>query len=45
MEKKIEEYLKDTTKTYFIVAGAGHMIGPKGIVSLLTAKGFKVKQM
>ena len=45
MENKIEEYLNDTTKTYFVVAGAGHMVGDKGIISLLIAKGYKVKQL
>jgi len=45
MEMKIEEYLKDETKTYFVVAGAAHMVGPKGVVSLLIANGYKVKQM
>lgn len=34
MTKKIEEYLA-TNKTYFVVVGAGHPIGEKGIINLL----------
>jgi uncharacterized protein YbaP (TraB family) len=34
MTNKIKEYLK-TDKTYFLVVGAGHLIGEKGILNLL----------
>ncbi len=44
MVEKIVNYLK-SGKTYFIVAGAGHMVGEKGIVRLLEAKGIKTKQL
>jgi len=39
MTGKIEGYLKKT-KTYFVIVGAGHLVGERGIVSLLKAKGF-----
>jgi uncharacterized protein YbaP (TraB family) len=44
MVEKIISYLK-TGKRYFIVAGAGHMVGKKGIIRLLKEKGFKVEQL
>jgi uncharacterized protein YbaP (TraB family) len=44
MAKKCEEYLK-TKDTYFVVAGAAHMVGEKGIVKLLQNKNYKVEQI
>lgn len=45
MTEKIEGYLT-TGKTFFIVAGAGHMTGENGIISLLSKKGiYKIKQL
>lgn len=44
MADKIEEYLK-TKSSYFIVVGAGHLVGQEGIVSLLRQKGFQVEQL
>jgi uncharacterized protein len=45
MTDKIESYLK-SGKTYFVVAGAGHMTGENGIISLLNKKGiYKIKQL
>jgi len=43
MAKKIEKYFK-TDKTYFVVVGAGHLIGKDGVVDLLQKKGYKVEQ-
>jgi len=43
MVSKIEVYLK-TNGTYFVVVGAGHLVGEKGILEMLKAKGFKVRQ-
>ena len=40
---KIEEMLGKPKNTMVIV-GAGHLIGPEGIVALLKQKGYKVKQ-
>jgi uncharacterized protein len=34
MTNKIEEYL-NTNKTYFVIVGAGHLLGEKGILQLL----------
>ena len=43
MTKKIEGFLK-TGKDYFVVVGAGHVIGSEGIVDLLQQRGYKVGQ-
>jgi len=44
MTKKIASYLK-TAKRYFVVVGAGHVVGDEGIVELLKRRGFKVIQL
>jgi uncharacterized protein len=41
---KIEEYL-NTKETHFVVVGSGHLVGEKGIISLLKKKGYKVTQL
>jgi len=43
MVSKIEFYLK-TNGIYFVVVGAAHLIGEKGIIQMLKAKGYKVQQ-
>jgi uncharacterized protein YbaP (TraB family) len=44
MVEKIISLLK-TDKKYFIVVGAAHMVGKKGIVQLLENKGYTVNQL
>ena len=44
MLSKIEKYLK-SDRSHFVVVGAGHMVGEKGLVQLLRDKGLKVEQM
>lgn len=44
MVEKIISLLK-TDKKYFIVVGAAHMVGKKGIVQLLKNKGYTVNQL
>lgn len=44
MVNKIEESLK-TKWTYFIVVGAGHLVGKEGIIELLKQKGYSVSQI
>lgn len=44
MASKIEDYLKGNG-TYFVVVGAGHLIGEKGIVETLRKKGYRVEQL
>ena len=44
MTSKVEEYLK-TKESHFVIAGAGHMVGEKGIVAQLKGKKFKVEQV
>jgi len=43
MAAKIEDFLK-TNKNYFIVVGAGHVVGEEGIVSLLQKQGYELSQ-
>ena len=44
MVSKITEYLQ-THETYFVIVGAGHVVGEKGIVELLKKKGYLVEQL
>ena len=44
MAKKIGGYL-NTKDIHFVVVGAAHLIGEKGIVKLLAKDGFKVEQL
>ncbi|MBM2813975.1 MAG: polysaccharide biosynthesis protein GumN [Ignavibacteria bacterium] len=45
MASKIEGYLA-TGQKYFVIVGAGHIVGDKGIISLLKKKGiYKIKQL
>ncbi len=44
MASKIETFLR-TRETYFVVVGAGHLVGDQGIVELLKRKGYVVEQL
>jgi uncharacterized protein len=44
MVSKIEDFLKKK-KTYFVIVGAGHLIGNQGIITLLRQKGYPVEQL
>jgi uncharacterized protein YbaP (TraB family) len=44
MISKIEGYL-NSNGSYFVIAGAGHLVGKKGIVELLRSKGYAVEQL
>ncbi|MGZ3595181.1 MAG: TraB/GumN family protein, partial [Syntrophales bacterium] len=44
MAQKIDGYL-NTNKTYFVVVGAAHLLGDKGIIQLLKDKGYSVEQL
>jgi uncharacterized protein YbaP (TraB family) len=44
MVTKIEDYLKGK-ETYFVVVGAGHLVGNKGIIELLKGKGYLIEQL
>ncbi len=41
MASKIEDYLK-TKETYFVIVGAGHLVGNQGIIEILKGKGFSL---
>lgn len=43
MTEKIAEFLQQRKK-YFVVVGAGHLVGEQGIVELLSKRGFKATQ-
>ena len=43
MASKIEKFLQ-TRETYFVVVGAGHLVGDQGIVEILKGKGYLVEQ-
>jgi uncharacterized protein len=44
MVSKIEGFLK-TAETYFVIIGAGHLVGDRGIIELLRKKGYLIEQM
>jgi uncharacterized protein len=44
MARKMEDFLK-TNETYFVIVGAGHLVGEKGIVEVLKSKGYQVQQL
>src|SRR4030042_6276702 len=44
MAVRIEELLK-TKETHFVIVGAGHLIGNKGIIEILRGKGYDVEQL
>lgn len=44
MARKAGEYLR-TKDTYFVVVGAAHLVGEKGVLRLLEKDGFKVEQV
>jgi len=41
---KIEDYLKEK-ETYFVIVGAGHLVGDRGIIEILKGKGYLVEQL
>jgi uncharacterized protein YbaP (TraB family) len=44
MSSRIEDLLR-SKDTCFVIVGAGHLVGNKGIVELLRAKGYAIEQM
>jgi uncharacterized protein YbaP (TraB family) len=44
MASRIEDFLR-TSETYFVVIGAGHLVGDRGIVEILKGKGYLVGQL
>ncbi len=41
---KIEDYF-NTKETHFIIVGAGHLVGERGIIEILRKKGYLVEQL
>ncbi len=44
MVSKIEDFLR-TKETYFVIVGAGHLVGDQGIIEILKGKGYLVEQL
>jgi uncharacterized protein YbaP (TraB family) len=44
MVDKIETYI-ESGRTYFVVIGAGHVAGPKGVLERLESKGYRIEQL
>ncbi len=44
MAEKIEGYLR-ASGTYFVIVGAAHLLGDKGIIQLLKDRGYSVEQL
>ncbi len=44
MASKIEDFLRQK-KTHFVIVGAGHLVGNKGIIEMLRGKGYLVEQL
>lgn len=44
MANKIEGFL-NSGERYFVVVGAGHLVGKKGVIELLKEKGYSVEQL
>jgi hypothetical protein len=44
MVSKVEGYLK-TAETHFVIIGAGHLVGDRGIIEMLRKRGYSVEQM
>jgi uncharacterized protein YbaP (TraB family) len=44
MGARVEQYLKGTEQC-FVVVGAAHLVGPKGIVKMLEDKGYRVERV
>jgi hypothetical protein len=44
MALKVEGFLK-MKETYFVIVGAGHLVGEKGMVEILKKKGYPIEQM
>lgn len=44
MVSKIEDFLK-AKETYFVIVGAGHLVGNQGIIEILKEKGYLLEQL
>jgi uncharacterized protein len=44
MVSKIEDFLR-TKENYFVIVGAGHLVGNQGVIELLRGKGYLIEQL
>ncbi|MBJ6760562.1 TraB/GumN family protein [Myxococcaceae bacterium JPH2] len=45
MAHRLDGLLREPPRTHFVVVGAGHVVGPRGIPALLKARGYEVRQL
>jgi uncharacterized protein len=45
MARRVAGFLQKKREPYFVVVGAGHLVGPRGIPRLLRARGYRVEQV
>ena len=48
MLKKIEDYLAEDqahAQAYFVAVGSMHLVGPRGLIEMLAAKGYRIRQL
>ncbi len=44
MLARVEEFLRDD-QAYFVAIGSMHLVGPRGLIEMLQARGYKVRQL
>jgi uncharacterized protein YbaP (TraB family) len=44
MVSKIEDFLR-AKEPYFVIVGAGHLVGNQGIIEILKEKGYLLEQL
>jgi uncharacterized protein YbaP (TraB family) len=44
MASRIEEFLQ-SKETHFVIVGASHLVGDRGIIEILSRKGYLVEQL
>jgi uncharacterized protein YbaP (TraB family) len=44
MASRVEDLLR-TKETYFVIVGAGHLVGDKGVIEILKKRGYLLEQL
>jgi uncharacterized protein YbaP (TraB family) len=44
MASRIEDFLQ-RKESYFLIVGAGHLVGDRGIIEILSRKGYLIEQL
>jgi uncharacterized protein YbaP (TraB family) len=45
MARRVDALLREQPRTHFVVVGAGHVVGPRGLPALLQRQGYTVRQL